>query len=187
MPLESVKVPQNVYVEDRIIGPITLRHLVILGVGAGISYVLWAIVSANGQPAVPITVLAWSPTAIAAAFAFVKINDISMTRMLLLMLEGGNKPNTRTWSTHGGISINIVTKPKKSDDVQGAKVVHEVSRLEELTKQLEKEQRALSEEIAKHDAEHPETSAKPVNPSRISVDGTEANGVLDTIISPDSK
>ena len=48
MPIDPVKIPQNVNIEDRIIGPVTLRHLILLMLGGGISYFLWTILKRSG-------------------------------------------------------------------------------------------------------------------------------------------
>ena len=40
MPIEPVKIPQNVYIEDRIVGPLTLRQTLIMAIGGGFSYAL---------------------------------------------------------------------------------------------------------------------------------------------------
>lgn len=109
MPIDAVKIPQNVYVEDRIIGPITLRQIIMMLVGAGISYGAWAMLQAAGYISLPYTVIAWTPAALAALFAFIKVNDISMFRMVLLFMEHLEKPNVRKWSPREGVSINILT------------------------------------------------------------------------------
>ena len=64
MPIEPVKIPQNVYVEDRIIGPITLRHLIICGLGGGISYALYSTAAKAGVMSMPLAVVLWSPALI---------------------------------------------------------------------------------------------------------------------------
>ena len=111
MALEPIKIPQNVYIEDHIVGPITLRHIIIMGIGGGISYLIYSTASAlnNGATNILITALSWTPTVIAAAFAFVKINDLSLLRIGLLMLERMNKPPQRTFSPRPGLSIHIRT------------------------------------------------------------------------------
>lgn len=111
MPIEPIKIPQNVYIEDRIVGPITLRQIMIIGVGAGISYVIYGSLSnANGGGLpLPLTIICWIPAAISAAFAFVKINDLSLFRIMLLMIERINKPAVRAFYPRQGFSIHIRT------------------------------------------------------------------------------
>ncbi|MDD5075396.1 MAG: PrgI family protein, partial [Candidatus Peribacteraceae bacterium] len=80
MAIDPVKIPQNVYVEDRIIGPITLRQLIIVLLTGGLSYAIWgAMKSANGGYIGIIgTIIAWIPCAIGVVFAFVKIQGIGL-------------------------------------------------------------------------------------------------------------
>lgn len=110
MPIQPIKIPQNVYIEDRIVGPLTLKQILIVGVGVGFSYALYGMLTkAYGALPLPITIVVWIPAGIAAMFAFIRINDISMFRLLLLSIERLNKPSTRVWSPRRGITINIRT------------------------------------------------------------------------------
>jgi len=114
MPIEPVKIPQNVYVEERIIGPVTLRQIIITMIGGGFSYALWSSIKAAGAISLLSTILAWIPAVIAAAFAFVRINDISLFRLCILLMERFEKPSIRTWSPRRGITINIsVSAPRR--------------------------------------------------------------------------
>ncbi|MDO8468543.1 MAG: PrgI family protein [Candidatus Peribacter sp.] len=108
MPIEPVKIPQNVYVEDRIVGPVTLRQLIILLATAGFSYAIWTLAKNQlGASSIPITIVCWIPFVIGAAFAFVRIQGISLMRFILLMAEKMDKPAVRLWSPRRGISINF--------------------------------------------------------------------------------
>jgi hypothetical protein len=108
--MDPIKIPQNVYIEDRIVGPLTLRQIVIVGIGGGFSYALWAMLNkAYGGISLPLTVMVWLPAGVAAAFAFVKVNDLSLTKLCLLLLERMNKPMVRTWAPRQGFSIHIRT------------------------------------------------------------------------------
>jgi hypothetical protein len=146
MPIEAVKIPQNVYVEDRIIGPITMKQLLITGIGAGISYGLYATATKAGYVGIATVVITWTPAVIAAAFAFLKINDLSLFNIILLMIEGMNKPNTRYWSPSPGLSINVITRYAATELVDNnKKVAANAEKLAEITKQLEKRQKELSD------------------------------------------
>lgn len=148
MAIDPVKIPQNVYVEDRIIGPVTLKQLIIVGFGAGFSYVLYAMASKAGPPGLPLTIALWSPTAVAASFAFLKINDLSLFNIILLMIEHMNKPPVRRWTPHPGISINIVTHPTKEAPAQEKVKDTHSQKLEEMTKKLESQQIELTKLMA---------------------------------------
>ena len=156
MPIESVKIPQNVYVEDHIIGPVTLRQLLITGIGAGIGYGLFATVQKAGVTNIVALGACWIPTVIFAAFAIFKINDLSLFSIILLSIEGFNKPNIRYWSPHGGLSINLITKQtvKNLDDAT-AKATTNIQKLSEITRQMEKRQQELSK-LSMHDMPSPQ-------------------------------
>lgn len=110
MPIDPIKIPQNVYIEDRIVGPLTLKQVIICAIGGGFSYAMFASISRTyGEIALPLQILVWVPAAISAIFAFVRINDLSMMRICLLLLEKMNKPSTRTWTPRRGIIINVRT------------------------------------------------------------------------------
>ncbi len=156
MAIEAVKIPQNVYVEDRIIGPVTLKQLMITGLGCGVSYVIFAIVTKSGYNSIPIIVICWIPAVIAAAFAFMKVNDLSLFNIILLMIEGFSKPNIRYWSPHAGISINLITRQSAKEIVDAnAKVANDIARLAEVTRLLEKRQEDM-EKLTTHDAQRPQ-------------------------------
>lgn len=135
MAIEPVKIPQNVYVEDRIIGPITLKQIMIVLGSSGLSYALWAMTRSAGGVQ---SILAWIPTFIGVIFAFVKINGISLFRIVLLLIERIDKPARRVWMPRQGIYINIVTKkePTKEDTKHARKTAQE-SQIEELSRVLD--------------------------------------------------
>lgn len=117
MPIEPVKIPQNVQIEDRIIGPVTLRQMIITIIGCGISYAIWSTLQKTfGDVSITITIVAWIPAVIFIAFAFVKVYDLSLFRIVFLMLERSIKPQTRTWTPRPGISVihaSALAKPEK--------------------------------------------------------------------------
>lgn len=119
MPVQPIKIPQNVYIEDRIVGPLTLRQIIIVGIGCGFSYAIWSSISkAYGYVGIPLTAIVWIPGVISVMFAFVRVNDVSLFRICLLMLERINKPSTRTFSPRPGISINIRTFTAPSKELR---------------------------------------------------------------------
>ncbi len=139
MPIQPIKIPQNVYIEDRIIGPLTLRQIILVCIGCGFSYALYASLSkAYGSIGIVTTVLVWIPGAISALFAFIKVNDLTLFRICLLLLERINKPGVRTWEPRRGISINIrtfsVPEQEKTQETVAAK---KPEKLEELSSALD--------------------------------------------------
>jgi hypothetical protein len=195
MALEPLKIPQNVYIEDRIVGPITLRQIIVMGIGGGISYVTWGIFAqANGgSTPLPVTIIACIPFVISAAFAFVKVNDLSLLRIGFLMLERMNKPQVRAFTPRTGFSIHIrtFTEPARLRQPLSPEKMQSQQRMDDLTAILDTpmrrqaqasapfaEPRAGDEEelsvrdanasVETHEAEAPSSLSRlPVNRERI--------------------
>ncbi|HVW66860.1 MAG TPA: PrgI family protein [Candidatus Peribacteraceae bacterium] len=217
MAIESIKIPQNVYIEDRIVGPLTLKQIIIVTIGCGFSYALFSMISKTyGVVALPVEVLVWIPGVLSFVFAFVRINDLSMLKLCLLLLERMNKPSTRTWTPRRGIIINVrtFTTPNTNKQMQVATVIEQKQqRIAELSSVLDQPMsgvQAPADDLSPG-METPETAAadaaamekeaaqpvrRPVNPQRISatplqgqpVDGVASAGSVSIFhdISPSS-
>lgn len=90
------KIPQNVQIEDKIVGPLTLKQLIILGAGGGITYVIYMVLAKK------FFIEVWLiPTAISGlitlAFTFIKINGNSFGKWLLLIVEYTMNGRKRTY------------------------------------------------------------------------------------------
>jgi len=173
MPIDAVKIPQNVYVEDHIIGPVTLKQLMITGLGAGIGYALFASAQKAGVTNMVYLGLCWIPTVISAAFSFIKINDLSLFSIILLTIETANKPNTRYWSPHPGISINLITRQtvKKMDDASD-KVATDARKLADITRQMEKRHQEMDKLSA-----HSMPSPNAVQAVKTQLEANEKHGL----------
>jgi len=165
MPIEAVKIPQNVYIEDRIVGPLTLRQVIISAVGCGFSYALYSMMAkAYGGTTLPITIMVWIPGALSILFAFIKFNDLTLFQMVLLTLERMNKAPVRVWTPRKGISITIRTAPKPEDEKpavrQAAAIVErKEARIAELSAILDQ---PIVEEPATTEAQdHPQDEPVP--------------------------
>lgn len=181
MPIEAVKIPQNVNVEDRIVGPITLRQLIVLMITGGISYAIWTgVKSATGYSSLPLTILCWTPALIGAAFAFVKIQNIDLLRFCLLMIERAQKPTTRVWEPRRGISINFQfsTGSMNVDKTPSQKVQPHHERIEELSALLDRGVVSTDTETPApvvEDSDAPMVeSTHPVNAAKIHASQTKA-------------
>ncbi|TSC79178.1 MAG: Uncharacterized protein G01um101425_815 [Candidatus Peregrinibacteria bacterium Gr01-1014_25] len=173
MPIQPVKIPQNVYIEDRIVGFLTLRQIIIVAVGGGFSYVLWSMLAKTyGGLSIPLTVMVWIPGALSAVFAFVRINDISMMRICFLMLERFNKPPRRMWSPRRGLTINIRTAEPETP--QRATIAPHVTKDEEIS-------RVSTLLDSRKEMDEIEMPAA-VNRSRVAVDPLEPENAVDTIM-----
>lgn len=118
--MDYVKIPQNIRVEDKLIGPLSLRQIIIIALGGGASYALFAMVSKSMGSVPPAAhAVIWIPLALCAAFALVKINDIPLTRYSLLTFELMVKPRRRVWQPRRGINAlphGIVLKKSKDEE-----------------------------------------------------------------------
>jgi PrgI family protein len=174
MPVQPVKIPQNVYIEDRIVGPLTLRQIIMVAIGGGFSYALWASLSkAYGVLSLPVNVMVWTPCVLSILFGFVRINDISMARLVLLTLERINKPTRRTWAPRRGLTINIrtfTTPQTQQGDRSRTFAERDQSRLEEISSVLDRGNDDVPEETVaqpEHVVQHHATPSRPVDRNRI--------------------
>ncbi|MFC1655398.1 PrgI family protein [Patescibacteria group bacterium] len=109
------KVPQDVQRADKIIGPLTLKHMIIIGAGGGLAYIIYTILSRSyfwevWLPPVGIILV------LTAVIAFVKIFNVSFGKFVLLFIEFNIAPRQRKWfKASGEVIIPIITPPKPSD------------------------------------------------------------------------
>lgn len=94
------KIPQNVRIEDKIVGPLTLKQLISLGIGGGITYALYIGLAKD------YIFLAWFiPVMISGGttllFTFVKIRELSFGKWVLLTLEFLKNPKKRIFMMGG--------------------------------------------------------------------------------------
>lgn len=95
------KVPQNVQREDTIIGPLTLKQLIILGVGGGIAYAIYVSLAKTYFMEI------WlPPVAIIGGFtlavAFLKIHNLSFPFYIMYLMEFHLLPKKRMWIQGAG-------------------------------------------------------------------------------------
>ncbi len=91
--MREFNVPQFIDVEDRIIGPITVRQFITLLVGGGLLVVAYRLVTFN-----VFLLLAFFITVLAVVFAFVKINGQGFHLFLINFLVTLGRPRIRVWS-----------------------------------------------------------------------------------------
>lgn len=90
------KVPQNIDMQDRIIGPLTLSQFFYLLFGAIIIYILFTHLMPAGLGFI-FFVLAVPVGAISFSLAFVKINDRPFSNFLISGLNFLLRPRQRVW------------------------------------------------------------------------------------------
>lgn len=95
------KIPQEIGNEDRLIGPLSLRQLIITGCGGGLAYLIYISLSRTTDPIVyipPMIVI----ILLTLAIAFFKKDNLTFTRMMLLFLEMAINPTKRIWVAFAG-------------------------------------------------------------------------------------
>lgn len=139
--MQQFKIPVDVQVEDKIVGPLTLRQLVIIGIGGGIAYAIYVLL----QPKYIWTV--WAPPVLfivilTLAFAFVRIHDMSFFKAILAFIEFSLIPKNRVWKQgEGDIMISVINPPKlkeptKKETKKSETDISKEKKIEELTKIL---------------------------------------------------
>jgi hypothetical protein len=184
MPLDPIKIPQNVYIEDRIVGPLTLKQVITVALGGGFSYLLWASLSKTyGNLPLPIMIMVWIPALLSVAFAFVRINDLSLLKIGLLMIEQMEKPAKRVWTPRQGITINLRTF-SGTEEAKHPLPQKSSAPIEQLTKTLDAVPAggsgAGSETGSGSGSSEPEpaNTRLPVDPKRIQADPLRGSGTI---------
>lgn len=136
------KIPQNVQREDRIVGPLTLKQLIICMVGGGITYAVYITLAKEYFMEIwlpPVIIIA----ILTMAVAFAKINDIPFPKWILLQIEFIFKPRKRIWTQGAGdvfISAYRIKKPTEEDKKREKKkeeIKPTIDQINELTKILD--------------------------------------------------
>lgn len=106
------KVPQDVQREDTIVGPLTLRHMAILGIGGGIAYGLYVTLAKTYFMEIwlpPVVIV----SALTLAFAFLKIHSLPFHLFLMSFLEYQLLAKKRVWIQGAGVPFYIPQSDKK--------------------------------------------------------------------------
>ncbi|NJP04016.1 PrgI family protein [Candidatus Gracilibacteria bacterium] len=126
------KVPQDVQREDQILWILTLRQVITLLVGFGVSYVLFSSLRKQYELHQMEIIMIWIPAGISAALAFLKIKGISLGKFILLLIEQKMfRAPRRKWVPHGGEPFISLTTPfsmknkKKAAPINAEKDVSE--------------------------------------------------------------
>ncbi len=108
------KIPQNVQVEDKIVGPLTLKQLITLGIGGGITYVIYVSLAKTYYMEVWLIPTA-IPGILTLLITFVKINGIPFLKWCFLMVEYFKNPRKRYFIMGSGDMYQVTLfaeKPK---------------------------------------------------------------------------
>lgn len=84
--MTTFKIPSDVQREDTIVGPLTMRQLIICGVGGGITYAIYTALASKYYAEVWLLPVAFSAI-VTITFAFIKIHGLSFFRYALYLIE----------------------------------------------------------------------------------------------------
>lgn len=161
------KIPQDVQIEDKIIGPITMRQLIILGIGGGITYAIY--ISLASKYSWPV----WGPpvgilSLLTLAISFAKINEMSFTEYVLFYILYQIRARKRCWQQMGGdVFVSSFTqasapakKEKKIIEKQKQDTL-KITKLDDLTRILDTHGGLLKEKQEKHEKLNEFLNSKP--------------------------
>ena len=128
------KVPKDVDIEDRIVGPLTVKQLAWLGGGSGITLLLWKLVDFQIFVFFGIIIMGTS-----AAFAFVRPYNQSLVAFCGSVMLYLSKPKLYIWRRieHLFPKSNQIAKNPKNDLVMVVKKGFSSSDVEELAETLD--------------------------------------------------
>lgn len=132
------KVPQNIDMQDRIIGPLTLSQFFYLLFGGLIIYILFSRLLINGFGflfwilSIPIGVFSF-------CMAFVKIQDRPFPVFFMAMLRYLSQPRARVWQ-HYSPPVSAAPPPTKKKEATPTKKQLDPIRVNELVNVLDQPQ-----------------------------------------------
>ncbi|MBI4234754.1 PrgI family protein [Candidatus Peregrinibacteria bacterium] len=133
------KVPQDVQREDTIIGPLTLKQMITLGIGGGIAYAIYITLAKTyfmevWLPPVAIVVV------ITLAFAFLKIHNMPFQLFIMNFAQYHILAKKRIWIQEADspyISLLSFLEQKQQKKSEDSKKTKEKPTIAELTKVLD--------------------------------------------------
>lgn len=146
------KIPQDVQMEDKIVGPLTLKQLIILGAGGGLDYAIYVQLAKGGDGGlgtwiVPVAIIGL----LTIAIAFVKLKGLTFMQYAFYSIEFYTKPHKRLWTQGGGEVFASITQPKPKTkeelarEKQTQKAPKEIHDIAELSRLMDAQSEILSE------------------------------------------
>lgn len=138
----QAKVPQNVQMADKIVGPLTLRHMIIIGAGGGLAYLVYVILARSYYWEVwlpPVAIISIATLLI----AFLKIYNLPFGKFVILFLEYIFIPRKRAWikSSAEIIGMKQITKESKKSKEKnmkkGKKAQQTIKKINDITEILD--------------------------------------------------
>jgi hypothetical protein len=111
------KIPQNVQIEDKIVGPLTLRQLIKLGIGGGITYTIYVMLAKSFYIEVwliPVLI----PGILTLLSTFVSIGGIPFDQWIFLSIEFIKNPRKRIFVMGAGDIYSATLFAEKTKKVQ---------------------------------------------------------------------
>jgi len=118
------QVPQNIAMEDRIVGPLTLIQFIIVLVGGGISFVF---INMTSAPPILTRGLAIFFAILTLVIALGKFNDQPMYRFFRYIIAFIITPKTRIWHK-GGSEVRLIKPSQHMVSNQSQHVAKKVSK-----------------------------------------------------------
>lgn len=127
------KVPQNIDMPDRIVGPLTMIQFVEAVIGGGLAYVVY-----NGMPNPLNLLLAIIIGLFTLAIVFIKINERPFLFYFVAFIKFLSTPKNRRWSNESpdNFKVEIYKPPTKNTQIVEHKKLDK-KQLEELAKNLD--------------------------------------------------
>lgn len=129
------KIPQDVQRADKIVGPLTLRQLIIVAIGSGIDYSLYLVLSKQYMVQIWLIPVIFIML-ITLVFAFYRFQNLPFEKVLFLFIEYKFKPRKRTFEKMKGdvfiSSLQPILIKKSKASMEGTKTIAEHERLKKI-------------------------------------------------------
>ncbi len=127
--MQKIVVPQFINIENKVIGPITVRQFLIFIGAAVIIAILYRVLLFTYFIASGVIIMG-----IAAVFAFAKVNGAQFHFFFLNLIQTFKKPNTRVWNNRAlPVELKSVTSIKSDEGPPPKKQLYRKSRLADLS------------------------------------------------------
>jgi hypothetical protein len=133
------KVPQNIDMQDRIIGPLTMLQFMYAVIGGGFCYGIIM----SGIPKILAYLIAIPIGLFVAAMIFLKINERPFLDFFLSVIEYSSTPKQRLWHHENSADLNVEVYKPKIDNKTPAVVAKNYSRqdIQKLAKEIDPQQK----------------------------------------------
>ena len=128
------KVPQNIDMPDRILGPLTMLQFVYAVVGGGLAYVSFV-----SLPAPLSTILAIMIALLTLAIIFLKINERPFIHFVVSFIQYLTTPRSRVWhkGSESDLSVEIYHSKKKENELSATQKHVQGSQIADFAKRLD--------------------------------------------------